>query len=79
MIIDVRSEESIYITINGVVYYIDDSTGEQIMKKWKEKTFAAGVDRGIIERGAEELGVELTEHIDTVIKAMQGISEKLGL
>ncbi|MHC4087079.1 MAG: HD domain-containing protein [Planctomycetota bacterium] len=50
-----------------------------VRKKWKEKTFAAGVDRGIIERGAEELGVELTEHIDTVIKAMQGISEKLGL
>ncbi|MHC4283936.1 MAG: HD domain-containing protein [Planctomycetota bacterium] len=45
-----------------------------VRKKWKEKTFAAGVDRGIIERGAE-----LTEHIDTVIKAMQGISEKLGL
>ena len=37
MIIDVRSEESIYITINGVVYYIDDSTGEQIIEKWKEK------------------------------------------
>ncbi len=50
-----------------------------VQKKWKEKAFAAGVDRGIIERGAEELGVELTDHIDTVIKAMQGISEKLGL
>ena len=37
MIIDVRSEESVYITINGIVYYIDDSTGERIMKKWKEK------------------------------------------
>ena len=50
-----------------------------VQKKWKEKAFAAGVDRKIIERGAEELGVELTEHIETVIKAMQDISEKLGL
>jgi putative nucleotidyltransferase with HDIG domain len=50
-----------------------------IQKKWKEKAFAAGVDREIIERGAEELGVELTELIETVLKAMQGISEKLGL
>jgi hypothetical protein len=37
MIIDVRSEESVYITINGTVYYIDDSTNEQIMEKWKDK------------------------------------------
>ncbi|HUS71860.1 MAG TPA: HD domain-containing protein [Sedimentisphaerales bacterium] len=50
-----------------------------VMKKWKEKTFAAGVDREIIERGAEELGIELRELIETVLKAMQEISEKLGL
>ena len=37
MIIDVRSDKSVYITINGIVYYIDDSTGEKLMKKWKEK------------------------------------------
>ena len=35
MKIDKRSEESVYITINGWVYYIDDSTGEQIMDKWE--------------------------------------------
>ncbi len=35
MKIDKRSEESVYITINGWVYYIDDSTGEQIMDKWR--------------------------------------------
>jgi putative nucleotidyltransferase with HDIG domain len=56
-----------------------DVSVESVLKKWKEKAFAAGVDREIIERGAEELGVELTEHIETVLKAMQGISEKLGL
>jgi len=37
MIIDVRSKNSVYITINNIVYYIDDSTGEQIIKKWKEQ------------------------------------------
>jgi hypothetical protein len=37
MIIDVRSEDCVYITINGVVYYIDDSTGEQIFEIWKER------------------------------------------
>ena len=36
MKIDVRSEESLYITMNGWTYYIDDSTDEQIIKKWKD-------------------------------------------
>jgi len=56
-----------------------DVNVRSVMKKWKEKAFAAGVDREIIERGAEELGVELTELIETVVCAMQDISEKLGL
>ncbi len=37
MKIDKRSNESVYITINGWVYYIDDSTGEQIIEKWREE------------------------------------------
>ena len=51
-----------------------DVTVESVQKKWKEKSFAAGVDRKMIERG-----IPLPEHIGTVIKAMQGISERLGL
>lgn len=35
MVIDKRSEESIYITIGDYTYYIDDSTDEQIIDKWK--------------------------------------------
>ena len=35
MNIDVRSDESLYIEINGWTYYIDDSTDEQIIKKWR--------------------------------------------
>ena len=37
MKIEVKTKDCVYITINGTVYYIDDSTGERIMKKWKEK------------------------------------------
>ena len=37
MRIDVVDDNALYINLNGYIYYIDDSTGEQIMKKWKEK------------------------------------------
>jgi hypothetical protein len=37
MIIEPASDEAVYITINGWVFYIDDSTDEQIMKKWREE------------------------------------------
>ena len=37
MVVDVRSSESVYITIGDWVYYIDDSTGEQIIQKWRKK------------------------------------------
>jgi putative nucleotidyltransferase with HDIG domain len=50
-----------------------------VMKKWKEKSFAAGVDRKSIEQGAGELGVTLEEHVGNVLKAMQEISVQLGL
>ena len=36
MIIEKKSEDCVYITIGNWVYYIDDSTGEQIMKKWRK-------------------------------------------
>ncbi len=58
---------------------IADVRVESVMKKWKEKAFARGVDRELIEKGAEELGVPLREHVQVVLKAMQGIAEKLGL
>ncbi len=37
MRIDVVSEDALYINLNGYTYYIDDSTDEQIIEKWKEK------------------------------------------
>ncbi len=50
-----------------------------VKRKWKDKSFAKGVNREDIERGAAELGVPLDEHIGVVIAAMQGVSDELGL
>lgn len=56
-----------------------DVTPERVLKKMKDKGFAKGVDRDDIILGAKDLGVELNDHIATVIKAMRGIKEELGL
>jgi putative nucleotidyltransferase with HDIG domain len=58
---------------------IRDVTVKSVKKKWKEHSFAAGVNREDVERGAEALGVELWEHVGVVLEAMQGIAEELGL
>ncbi len=54
-------------------------TVDSVKKKWSDKSFARGVNREDIERGAQELGVPLDDHIQTVLSAMQGISDQLGL
>jgi putative nucleotidyltransferase with HDIG domain len=56
-----------------------DLTAKSVRGKWKDKGFAAGVNRADIELGAKELGVDLTEHITTVIEAMRTIAPELGL
>jgi putative nucleotidyltransferase with HDIG domain len=58
---------------------LGDLKVKSVKKKWKEKSFAAGVDRSIIERGAEMLGVELTEIIQDTIDGMRTVSDDLGL
>jgi len=58
---------------------ISEVTVESVLKKWNDKSFARGVSREDIERGAQELGVPLDGHIQTVLEAMQGIAEELGL
>jgi putative nucleotidyltransferase with HDIG domain len=50
-----------------------------VKKKLKQKGFAAAVSRDDIARGAADLGIDLDEHIQTVIDAMTGISGELGL
>lgn len=58
---------------------IGDLKAKSVKKKMKDSSFAAAVDRGDIRTGAEELGIELTEHIDFVIDAMREASDELGL
>jgi len=50
-----------------------------VRKKMKTKGFAAGVHREELVKGAEELGVDLNEHIAFVIEAMSSIADRLGL
>jgi putative nucleotidyltransferase with HDIG domain len=52
---------------------------KSVKKKWKDKRFAAGVDRGIIEGGAEMLGMDLDYIINETIKGMQKVAEEIGL
>ena len=52
---------------------------KSVRKKMKQKGFAANVNRDDIVRGAEDLGVELNEHIQFVIDAMTEIADALGL
>ena len=58
---------------------IRDVKIKSVKKKWKDKAFAAAVSREEIERGAEELGVELWEHVGIVLEAMKGIAADIGL
>ncbi len=56
-----------------------DVTVKSVRKKWKDKAFAAAVNRQDIERFTAELGEDLNEHIAIVLEAMQGIAAELGL
>jgi putative nucleotidyltransferase with HDIG domain len=56
-----------------------DLKAKSVKKKWKDKRFAAGVDRSIIEKGAEMLGMELTEMITDTIMGMREVAEAIGL
>ena len=52
---------------------------KSVKKKLKQPSFAAGVHRDEVYKGAEELGVELDDHIRTIVAALQPISAELGL
>ncbi len=58
---------------------IEDLKVKSVKKKLKDKSFAASVNRDDIQKGAEELGVDLSEHIQFVIDAMKSVSDDLGL
>ncbi len=56
-----------------------DTSVKSVRKKWKTPSFAAGVDRSIVEKGAEMLGISIEELIDDTIKGMQEVADVIGL
>jgi putative nucleotidyltransferase with HDIG domain len=56
-----------------------DMEAGSVKKKWKDKRFAAGVDRSIIEKGAAMLGMDLTSLITDTILGMREAAEVIGL
>ncbi|MCB0310227.1 MAG: hydrolase [Bdellovibrionales bacterium] len=52
---------------------------KSVKKKMKDKAFARGCNRDDIKLGAEELGIELTQHIENVINALRNRASQLGL
>ena len=52
---------------------------KSVLKKWKDKTFAAGVDRKVIEKGAALMKVPLEELIADTIEGMKAVAETIGL
>jgi putative nucleotidyltransferase with HDIG domain len=56
-----------------------DMKAKSVRKKWKDQRFAAGVNREIIEQGAEMLGVDLSDLITDTIMGMREVAEEIGL
>jgi putative nucleotidyltransferase with HDIG domain len=58
---------------------VHEVDAKSVRKKMKDKAFARGVSRDDVLLGAQELGVELDEHIAFVISAMQAVASDIGL
>jgi putative nucleotidyltransferase with HDIG domain len=58
---------------------LSDMKPKSVRKKMKDPTFARGVDREDVVRGANMLGVPLDEHIANVIEAMRAVADEIGL
>jgi putative nucleotidyltransferase with HDIG domain len=52
---------------------------KSVKKKWNDKRFAAGVDRAIIEDGAQRLGVTKEQLIEDCIMGMREVAKEIGL
>lgn len=52
---------------------------KSVKKKWKDKSFAAGVNREIIMKGVELLGMELDQVIQETIAGMRQVAAEIGL
>jgi putative nucleotidyltransferase with HDIG domain len=58
---------------------LTDMKVKSVKKKLKDPSFARGVNRGEVQQGVDELGVDFSEHVQLVIEAMQRIQDELGL
>jgi predicted hydrolase (HD superfamily) len=58
---------------------VHEVDARSVRKKMKDKGFARGVNRDDVIRGAQELGVDLDEHVQFVIEAMKGVASEIGL
>jgi predicted hydrolase (HD superfamily) len=58
---------------------IDDLKPKSVVKKLKDKTFAAGVSREEVHHGMELIGLERNEHVQNIIDALRGAGEQLGI
>lgn len=58
---------------------LDNLESKSVRKKMKDRAFARGVNREDVIEGAQDLGVDLDEHITFVIEAMRTIAPELGL
>ncbi len=58
---------------------LNDTEVRSVRKKMKDKGFAKSVSRDDIIQGAEELGVDLDEHIAFIIEALKPVAKELGL
>jgi putative nucleotidyltransferase with HDIG domain len=56
-----------------------DMEAKSVKKKWGDKKFAAGVNRSVIEKGAEMLGIPLDELITDCIMGMREVAPEIGL
>ena len=73
--------------LSGLVYAcclvrpngIDDLKPKSVVKKFKDKAFAAGVDSTQVSRGIELLGIDRTEHITNVIAGLKEIGDVLEI
>ena len=64
----------------GTLYKLSmaDLETKSVMKKWKDRSFAAGVNRAVIEQGAAMLGVELIGLVNDAIMGMREVATRIG-
>ena len=57
---------------------LSDLEAKSVIKKWKDKSFAAGVNRSVIEKGATMLEMDLKDLLTDTIAGMREVAEKIG-